>query len=158
MGIRLEPARVAFGDIEHPRHVGGFLRRYAEHLLEGGHLVAGHIPVHLGHLGTQRDDADGEGDLACRIVGGLVIAGRFKFRRDIGIIGMARQRAEDGAERPPECKADTAAHNLAPDTHFAPIPAGRPACLSRAPVLLGRNIIGPESISEVGMGILLRSQ
>ena len=63
LGVSLEARHVLFGEIEHAGDVVRLPVGNLEHLLEGAHLVLGHVAVDLGHLGAQRDHANGERDL-----------------------------------------------------------------------------------------------
>ena len=61
-GIGIEASYVALGIVEHLGNVLQLLARNMEHALEGGDLVRGDDSICLGHLGSESDHADGEGD------------------------------------------------------------------------------------------------
>ena len=63
-GVILETGHVLAGKVKDPRRP--LLIRFGdlEHFAKGGHLIAGHQPIGLGHLGAKRDHRDGKGDRA----------------------------------------------------------------------------------------------
>ena len=63
-GIGLEARRVALGEVEEAFDVALLARRHAEEAAEGFDLFFLHLAIDAGHLGAERDHADGEGHLA----------------------------------------------------------------------------------------------
>ena len=65
-GIGFVAGDIVLGGIEDARHASHLARGHIEHLLECLHLVACDHAVGLGHLGAERNHADGEGELMLR--------------------------------------------------------------------------------------------
>ena len=107
-GISLVAGHVLLGEIEHAGDVLHLAVRHLEHFLEGVDLVHGDDAVGLGHLGAERDDADGEGHL---VLGRAVL-----FLVAIDDV-MTRHAAEQRADRASDRKPRGGTCELAPNRH-----------------------------------------
>ena len=119
VGIGLVSRDVLLGEAEDALDVVRLLGRGSKHLLERLHLERRHDAVRLGHLGRERDDADGEGNVLLGL-GAAVQAedvGKLAEQAAAGIGDRAREprdllpgrhRDDDPYRRLPQAGSDCA--------------------------------------------------
>ena len=108
LGIGLVAGHVLLGEIEHAGDVLHLAVGHLEHFLEGVDLVHGDDAVGLGHLGAERDHADGEGHLVLRRAVLFLVA-----IDDV----VPSHAAEQGADRTSDREPRRGTCELAPNRH-----------------------------------------
>ena len=94
-----------------------FAGRRAEHFVEGGDLVAGHLAVGLGHLGAERDARNRERDPPARVAVPVVGGAAGLVGRDVPmrqVLGHPRQQV---TQRPAERQVAGSDENAADNAH-----------------------------------------
>ena len=114
--------RAAPGQVEDDPHMGLLAGRGAEHLVERGDLVAGHLAIGLRHLGAERDARDRERNPPARIAMPVIGGPAILVARGVPMRQVLRHPREQVAERPAKGEMAGSDENAVDDAHRTRIP------------------------------------
>src|SRR5262249_9834061 len=112
-GVAMKPSSALAGEVKHQSDVILFARGYLKHLAKGGYFIARHRAIGLGHLGSERDYRNREGDMAAPVALQVRAMAVRKPTRNV-----ARRTCEQGAERAAKGQLSGSGDNTSNKTHL----------------------------------------